>query len=190
MTKEQLKVFFEKLYGSEGCNFRQDKKGEHHWNCASGDDKTLTTNILKKMGIADEEIKSFLKKCHKYGGHCDCEIIFNAMEHFIKPDEDIQLTSDEIVSRVKMKDSKTGKITIKVAYINGCECVKITPSEMSKDYFNIYLASAEALVDLIAKSMHGEYAKNARLLCERVIDLHEQEIKLSEKETGNEQKTA
>ena len=190
MNKEQLKEFFERLFGPEGCNFRKDKKGEDQWNCGNGDDKTLSIKILRKMGIKNKDIKIFLSQCEKYGGYCDCEIIFNAMDHFIKPEEDMQLTSDELISQVKMRDNKSGKITIKVDYINGREYVKIDPSERLEDRFDIYFASIRSLFDLISDSKSGEYAKNARLLCEKIIDLHEKEKKIREKEAKNEQKSA
>ena len=83
MTKKQLKEFFKKLEGPEGCNFREDDKGKMIWNCKAGEDKSHSVKILEEMGIPTQEIVSFLEKCSKRGGHCDCEIIFNAADKLL-----------------------------------------------------------------------------------------------------------
>lgn len=89
MTKTEIREFFERLEGPEGCNFqgKQDAQGNLlpetvTWECAGGNDKTLSRAILMKMGIPEKEITAFLVKCHEAGGHCDCEIIFNAKERW------------------------------------------------------------------------------------------------------------
>ena len=81
MKEEEIKTFLKRLEGKEGCNFRKDKKGETIWKCAGGMDKSLSKRILDSMGISETHQKKFLDKCHKLGGHCDCEILFNAAEH-------------------------------------------------------------------------------------------------------------
>lgn len=81
MTKKQIKEFIKRLGGKEGCNFRGKGKNMK-WNC---DAKThnLSRKILTKMKISQKEQDEFLKKCEKYGGYCDCEILFNAEEHLL-----------------------------------------------------------------------------------------------------------
>jgi len=89
MTEAELRDFFERLEGPEGCDFQGDFDSEGNvdpktvtWKCAGGNDKTLARAILQRMGIPEEEITPFLDKCHEAGGHCDCEIIFNAKERW------------------------------------------------------------------------------------------------------------
>ena len=87
MTKAQLKEFFNRLEGKEGCNFRYEggtKTENVVWDCGGGNDKSFAIKILKKMGVAEEEAVKFLVDCNAHGGHCDCEIIFNAKEHFLE----------------------------------------------------------------------------------------------------------
>lgn len=43
--------------------------------CKAGNDKSLATNILKKMGNID--IPNTLQYFEDEGGYCDCEILFN-----------------------------------------------------------------------------------------------------------------
>lgn len=80
MTKKQKKEFFERLEGKEGCNFRE-VKGEPTWDCKGGMNKDLSIDILcNQMGLDTSEVVEFLIEVHNQGGHCDCEIIFNASE--------------------------------------------------------------------------------------------------------------
>ena len=83
MTKKQLKEFFARLEGPEGCDFKENEKGNTTWNCKSGMDKTHAKRILKKMGIPKDEATDFLALCDENGGHCDCEILFNAEERIM-----------------------------------------------------------------------------------------------------------
>ncbi len=78
LTKEQKNEFFSRLEGEEGCNFKEDSKGKLIWNCKGGNDKSKAIEILKKMGISEKDMIEFLCLCDRYGGHCDCEICFNA----------------------------------------------------------------------------------------------------------------
>lgn len=77
---EWMKEFFEKLRGPEGCDFKEDDELTATWKCAAGNDKSKSVKILKKMGVSELDMVHFLCECHSYGGHCDCEIIFNALE--------------------------------------------------------------------------------------------------------------
>ena len=80
MNKKQIKEFLERLEGKEGCNFRKDKNGETTWKCKGGMNKDLSIKILDKMGISRSKQEEFLGRCTLSGGHCDCEILFNAAE--------------------------------------------------------------------------------------------------------------
>ena len=71
---ERWEEFVKRLQGPEGCDFVQEKDGPT-WLCEGGDDKTFATKILRSMGGID--VQATLKRCHEYGGHCDCEILFN-----------------------------------------------------------------------------------------------------------------
>jgi hypothetical protein len=81
MTQEQIDEFLGRLEGPEGCDFKEERPGDPNsvtWKCAGGNDKTLSRAILAKMGVLVEDAKAFLELCHTHGGHCDCEILFNA----------------------------------------------------------------------------------------------------------------
>lgn len=78
ITKKQAQEFFKRLEGPEGCDFRDDEKKGCIWKCAGGQDQSLSQELLKTMGVDEEDSKEFLQVCSEKGGHCDCEIIFNA----------------------------------------------------------------------------------------------------------------
>jgi hypothetical protein len=91
MNKLQAELFFKKLEGKEGCNFQEKEKGNPEsitWTCKGGNDQSFAIKILKKMGIPDKEITDFLSECHEFGGHCDCEILFNAEDDIMAKYED------------------------------------------------------------------------------------------------------
>jgi hypothetical protein len=82
MTKRQINTFLKKLEGPEGCNFHEKTPGDENsviFRC-NGEDQSLSKKILKKMGIPKGEAKEFLARCSALGGHCDCEILFNASD--------------------------------------------------------------------------------------------------------------
>lgn len=83
MNNKQVKEFFERLEGKEGCAF-EGMTQNLRWKCAGGKDKTLSIKILKKMKIPKKEATSFLNKVDSLGGHCDCEIIFNAKDEILR----------------------------------------------------------------------------------------------------------
>ena len=86
MQEEQWAEFLQRLEGPEGCNFKDepipDKPGETHttWSCKGGMDKTRAKIILAKMEILSADQYAILRYVEELGGHCDCEIIFNAAE--------------------------------------------------------------------------------------------------------------
>lgn len=84
MTPNQVKEFFERLEGPEGSNFRKEKgTGEFLFDCAGGDNKDKSIDLLLKMKLSVHEIVYFLIACNSNGGHCDCEILFNAEGHIM-----------------------------------------------------------------------------------------------------------
>jgi len=78
MTRTLIDEFFEGLEGPEGCDFSKSKDGKITWKCAGGTDKSLSRAILTKMNITKKQAEAFLRECDSLGGHCDCEILFNA----------------------------------------------------------------------------------------------------------------
>ena len=78
LDDQQLDNYFELLLGPSGCDFRE-VDGKSTWTCAGGKDKTKSTGILIDMGFLDSEIELFHEYVDVFGGHCDCEICFNAM---------------------------------------------------------------------------------------------------------------
>lgn len=78
MTTEhpRWREFVGRLEGPEGCNFREGEDGKTIWRCGGRNDKTLSTAILKNMGIEfSDSAQVDYFDCH--GGYCDCEILFN-----------------------------------------------------------------------------------------------------------------
>lgn len=89
MNKKQIKEFLKRLEGPEGCDFREKTKGDPKsifWKCKDGVNKDLSVKILTAMNISPSKQAEFLTRCTLYGGHCDCEIIFNAAEKLIGGD--------------------------------------------------------------------------------------------------------
>jgi hypothetical protein len=80
MKNKQIKELLTRLEGPEGCNFRYEK-GKGVWNCRQ--DFYYARKILRKMEIPKEERDALIKECKEHGGHCDCEILFNAEEHLL-----------------------------------------------------------------------------------------------------------
>jgi len=78
MIRTLINEFFERLEGPEGCDFRKSKDGKITWKCAGGTDKSLSRAILTKMSITKKRAEALLRECDSLGGHCDCEILFNA----------------------------------------------------------------------------------------------------------------
>lgn len=74
-THSRWDEFTERLEGEEGCNFRLDAKQMPIWNCKGGNNKDFATKILTTMKNID--IEASLKLFDGFGGHCDCEILFN-----------------------------------------------------------------------------------------------------------------
>lgn len=86
LTNEQWLELFERLEGPEGCNFKEepdpDRPGETKttWRCKGGMDKRYAEKILSDMGIRPPGQYGVLRYVESLGGHCDCEILFNAAE--------------------------------------------------------------------------------------------------------------
>ncbi len=66
--------FRERLEGPGGCDFRKED-GETKWYCPGGYDKPAAKVILET--IPDIDVAKSLALFEQYGGHCDCEILFN-----------------------------------------------------------------------------------------------------------------
>lgn len=69
MSTEEIEEYLERLMGDEGISLT--RRGS---KC---DGYTASQRILAEMGINKEAQDQFLELCKYYGGHCDCEIIFN-----------------------------------------------------------------------------------------------------------------
>jgi hypothetical protein len=79
MEKARIEEFLSRLEGKEGCDFREGPNGPT-WICEGGADKSLSRKILRSMLVPEEEAEAFLRACDDMGGHCDCEIVFNAAD--------------------------------------------------------------------------------------------------------------
>jgi hypothetical protein len=74
---ERWVEFTERLEGPEGCNFQENPEwpGTGMWQCDASEDRPKARAILERMGGFD--IEATLDFFSEYGGHCDCEILFN-----------------------------------------------------------------------------------------------------------------
>ena len=84
MSSDEIYEFFNRLRGDEGVGMRRLPRSGIK---CGGDSYPLSKVILNQMGISQEVQDQFLRLCHYYGGHCDCEIIFNALPRFIEHSE-------------------------------------------------------------------------------------------------------
>jgi hypothetical protein len=78
--------FLDRLYGPEGCNFRERAPGDPDsmvWNC-TGDDQSHARRILGRMGYSPVEVELSLQYYRDHSGYCDCEILMN-VDREIKP---------------------------------------------------------------------------------------------------------
>jgi len=81
LSRALITRYLRKLEGPEGCNFhRTPKTKEMRWRCKGGTDKSLSTKVLRGMGVSSIDIARIHAVATKAGGHCDCEILFNATE--------------------------------------------------------------------------------------------------------------
>src|SRR5207248_831423 len=81
LTDEQLAEYLQRLEGPDGCDFREKVHGDPEtstWRCRGGHDKRNSTYILRAMGLGDADIAAVHLVVDVLGGHCDCEILFNA----------------------------------------------------------------------------------------------------------------
>lgn len=83
LTFDQWQEFFTKLEGPFGCNFKEKVPGDPKsvtWRCKGGFDKTYSERTLERMGVSDDDAAQVLSLVESLGGHCDCEVLFNAEE--------------------------------------------------------------------------------------------------------------
>ena len=79
MTAEEWEEFFRRLEGPEGCNFRVEYL-KTVWDCKGGMDKTFSEKILDLMELSNMKLQGVLTYVEEFGGHCDCEVLFNAAD--------------------------------------------------------------------------------------------------------------
>lgn len=82
LSHDQWVEYFDRLAGPEGCDFKT-VDGDSTWKCGSGDDKSRSEKILRAMGLS-AQIEDVHRIVNALGGHCDCEIIFNASGRIIE----------------------------------------------------------------------------------------------------------
>ena len=92
MTREQIYEFFSRFDGPEGCSTRsiclltairlniKDANGSFSWACPGDRSKTLSREILNRMGINGQDQKRFLAFLDMYEGGCECETLSNILE--------------------------------------------------------------------------------------------------------------
>lgn len=80
-SDEQWEDLFVRLEGPDGCNFREGPNGDT-WDCKGGTDLTFTKAILGEM-VDEAERDRVLSVIDVFGGHCDCEVVFNVQERVL-----------------------------------------------------------------------------------------------------------
>ena len=86
-SRIDMERFFERLEGSEGCDFKEEVPGDVSsitWKCTCGGDKSLSLRILKLMGVSIKDSDEFLNACDKLGGYCDCRICLLTKEKMLE----------------------------------------------------------------------------------------------------------
>lgn len=68
--------FLARLWGPEGCDFRETTDGKLTWNC-SAHTRDRAAAILRDMGANDHDLLATLDYFDANGGYCDCEIVLN-----------------------------------------------------------------------------------------------------------------
>jgi hypothetical protein len=77
LDDEQWDAYFAALEGPDGCNFRE-VDGKTTWECHGGVSKARSAKILSGMDVSDDDVAAVHRIVDALGGHCDCEILFNA----------------------------------------------------------------------------------------------------------------
>jgi hypothetical protein len=76
--------FVARLYGREGCDFRESAAGSLVWSC-SAHTRDRAAAILRDMGATDEDLLATFDHFDANGGYCDCEILLN-VDGFLRDD--------------------------------------------------------------------------------------------------------
>ena len=83
----RFEEFLDRLYGPEGCNWREEIPGDDEsitWDCDSEDrSRPRCRKILAAMGASDADIEASLSAFDDFGGRCDCEVMMNG-EHALE----------------------------------------------------------------------------------------------------------
>lgn len=80
LTTDETNEYLHRLAGPEGCNFPTNPESlkDVTWVCKGGFDKGASGRILTEMGLDDDAVAEVHRFAEEAGGHCDCEILFNA----------------------------------------------------------------------------------------------------------------
>ena len=73
-------LFIECLQSPEGCNFYEDENGGVTSDC--GGDLSRSEAILRTFD--DIDVEGSLVFFEEHQGHCDCEVVFNVYDSFMK----------------------------------------------------------------------------------------------------------
>jgi hypothetical protein len=82
----RLGEYLTRLEGPEGCDFTRAAGSDPDditWTCGGGTDKSKSHAILKAMGLDSSDIFRVHLVVDALGGHCDCEILFNAASRMV-----------------------------------------------------------------------------------------------------------
>jgi hypothetical protein len=77
-------TLFERLSGSDGCNFHEGPDGHSRWVCFGDQARPplpFTRRILILMGVSEDDLETITDYCFANGGYCDCEMIMNTRDH-------------------------------------------------------------------------------------------------------------
>ena len=72
--------FYDQMQGPRGCDFRERVPGDSNtitWKCDNTPNRPIARRVLAAMGYSRAQVELSLAYFQAYGGHCDCEILFN-----------------------------------------------------------------------------------------------------------------
>lgn len=78
-THPRWREFADTLGGPGYCDFQMpdEDASKATWDCTGHEDRPHARRLMATMGFSSVEIEAALGYFDRYGGHCDCEILFN-----------------------------------------------------------------------------------------------------------------
>lgn len=79
LTDDEWGRYFDLL--TDACEFTS---GDMTWSCEGGNDKSRSERVLRgELGLDAEQVERVHGLVDLFGGHCSCEILFNAADRIL-----------------------------------------------------------------------------------------------------------